>query len=100
MSIQEINGTTCRLLTPRTREGRVRVWLNPADYRRFQALPRQWGVAPVQVVDQESGIYWWMRPAGCGAPCFCDAFAAPVEAEAAALSPDEQDERAEQEAEA
>lgn len=99
MTTQEINGTPCRLLTPRTREGRVRVWLNPADYRAFRALPREWGVSPVEVVDQESGVYWWVRPAGCGAPCFCDAFASRDPLEAAALTPDEQDEKAEQEAE-
>lgn len=52
--------------------------LSPADLERFHALPPR-SLKSIVVTDLNAGLQWRVRQAECGAGCFCDAEALPVE---------------------
>lgn len=72
-----------RIFTPRIIEGtypgktmtdgRAVMSLGAEDRRRYDEMPRYPEVDPIKVTDLNTNTQWWVRPADCGADCFCAA---------------------------
>ncbi len=56
--------------------------LSPEDRERYDLLPRKPGLEPIAVVCKVRGRPFRVRPASCGAPCYCACEIVPNEEEA------------------
>lgn len=52
---------------------RLKLEISRADLDKFKRIPRMPNQEPAQVYDHTTQKHYWVRPACCGADCFCAA---------------------------